>query len=61
LESIQTSLHGKESVTFKLYPSLNHLFISGEGKCTPAEYEKPGQAAAEVVHEIAQWLMKPAS
>jgi dienelactone hydrolase len=57
----QENLKGKTSVTFKLYPSLNHLFISGEGKCTPAEYEKPGHVAAEVVRDIAQWLSKPAS
>jgi fermentation-respiration switch protein FrsA (DUF1100 family) len=57
----QKALKGKASVTCKLYPALNHLFISGEGKCTPAEYEKPGHVAAEVVRDIAQWLAKPAS
>jgi uncharacterized protein len=57
----QAKLKGKASVTFKLYPTLNHLFITGEGKCTPAEYEKPGHVAAEVVHDIAQWLSRPVS
>jgi dienelactone hydrolase len=57
----QENLKGKPSVTFKLYPALNHLFISGEGKCTPAEYEKPGHVAAEVVRDIAQWISKPTS
>ena len=57
----QAILEGKTSVTFKLYPALNHLFISGVGKCTPAEYEKPGHVAAEVVRDIAQWLSIPAS
>jgi dienelactone hydrolase len=57
----QENLKGKTSVTFKLYPALNHLFISGEGKCTPQEYEKPGHVAAEVVRDIAQWLSKPDS
>ena len=57
----QDKLKGMTTVTFKLYPALNHLFISGEGKCSPAEYEKPGHVAAEVVRDIAQWLSKPAS
>jgi dienelactone hydrolase len=54
----QKTLKGQASVTFKLYPSLNHFFISGEGKCTPAEYEKPGHVAPEVVDDVAKWLMK---
>ncbi len=57
----QKSLKGKPSVTCKLRPGLNHLFTSGEGKCTPADYEKPGHVAAEVVRDIAQWLAGPAS
>jgi uncharacterized protein len=57
----QANLKGRPSVKFKLYPALNHLFISGEGKCTPAEYEKPGHVAAEVIQDIARWILKPAS
>lgn len=43
-------------ITFKLYPKLNHLFISGEGKSTPAEYEQPGHVAEPVVGDIAKWI-----
>src|SRR3954470_20562571 len=32
------ALAGRPGVTFKSYPKLNHLFIEGEGKSTPAEY-----------------------
>jgi uncharacterized protein len=46
------------TVTFKLYPSLNHLFIAGEGKSTPAEYERPGHVAEAVVTDIAEWILK---
>jgi len=46
----------KKNVTFKSYPSLNHLFIEGEGKLTPAEYEKSGHVAPVVIEDIAAWI-----
>jgi dienelactone hydrolase len=49
----------KKNVTFKSYPSLNHLFIEGEGKVTPAEYEKAGHVAAAVIDDIAEWIADP--
>jgi len=45
-----------ENVQFKLYPKLNHLFIEGDGKSTPAEYDSPGHVAEEVVAYIAAWI-----
>ncbi len=50
------ALSEKANVTFQLYPKCNHLFIEGEGKCTPAEYAKPGYVAKPVVDAIAQWI-----
>lgn len=49
-------LSGHENATLKLYPNLNHLFMAGEGKATPAEYEKPGHVAGDVVNDIAGWV-----
>jgi fermentation-respiration switch protein FrsA (DUF1100 family) len=46
----------KKNVTFKSYPKLNHLFIEGEGKATPADYEKPGHVAPAVIDDIAEWI-----
>ncbi len=46
------------SATFKTYPKLNHLFIEGEGKSTPAEYEKPGHVSAAVIADIAGWIKR---
>lgn len=43
-------------VTFKLYPTLNHLFIAGEGKSTPEEYEQPGHVAEAVVTDVVEWI-----
>ena len=47
-----------KGVTTKSYPALNHLFVAGEGKSTPAEYAKPGHVAVEVVDEIAAFVKK---
>ncbi len=54
----KTALAGKANATFKLYPTLNHLFISGEGPSTPQEYEKAGQVSAEVIKDIVNWINK---
>ncbi len=50
------ALGAQPNVTFKLYPRLNHLFIAGEGKSTPGEYENPGHVAEAAVTDIAQWI-----
>jgi uncharacterized protein len=50
------SLVAQSNVTFKLYPNLNHLFIAGQGKSTPDEYEEPGHVADGVVTDIAEWI-----
>lgn len=43
--------------TFKVYPSLNHLFISGSGKCTPSEYlDHAGNVDSAVISDIAGWV-----
>lgn len=50
---------GKRSgVVMKSYPSLNHLFVTGEGKSTSAEYLKPGHVAPEVIEDIAAFVKK---
>ena len=50
------ALDGRRNVTFHSYPKLNHLFIAGEGKATPAEYQNPGHVAPEVVEDMAAWI-----
>ena len=46
-------------MTIKSYPTLNHLFMAGEGKATPAEYEQAGTVATFVLDDIARWIAKP--
>lgn len=50
------SLESKPNVEFRLYRSCNHLFMEGEGRCTPAEYSKPGHVAETVIADIAGWV-----
>jgi dienelactone hydrolase len=50
------ALAGRKGVTLKSYPKLNHLFMEGEGKARPAEYDKAGHVAREVVADIAEWV-----
>lgn len=52
----QEALQGRSGVTFKLYPDLNHLFMTGEGKSTPDEYNQPGHVSQEVIEDIATWV-----
>ena len=53
------ALRGRRGVVLKSYPALNHLFAPGEGRSTPAEYDKRGHVAAEVVRDIAAFVNKP--
>ena len=56
LEGWRRALRGRSDVTIKSYPTLNHLFMVGEGKATPADYERPGKVAEFVLDDIADWL-----
>ncbi|MEN6306543.1 MAG: alpha/beta fold hydrolase [Anaerohalosphaeraceae bacterium] len=57
-EGWKKELGGKPNVEFKLYPDLNHLFITGKEKCRPEEYLIPGDVAEEVIDDIAAWVHK---
>jgi len=52
----KTALQSSEKNKFIVYDKLNHLFLSGEGKSTPAEYQKQGNVEEEVIRNIADWL-----
>lgn len=43
---------------FRSYPALNHLFVAGAGPIGPAEYEKTGHVAREVVEDIATFVTR---
>ena len=54
----KVGLAGRDGVTFKSYLPLNHLFIAGEGKPNPTEYDVAGNAASEVISDIAAWVKR---
>jgi uncharacterized protein len=55
-EGWKNALKSRDDVRLKSYPTLNHLFMDGKGKATPAEYERAGHVAEEVVNDIATWI-----
>jgi uncharacterized protein len=57
-EGWKKALAGRRRVTFKSYPALNHLFMSGTGPSTGQEYLTPGHVAEELVADIAAWILK---
>jgi hypothetical protein len=52
----KTAVGSAKGVVMKSYPSLNHLFVAGEGKSLPAEYSKPGHVAPAVIDDIAKFV-----
>lgn len=54
--SWKKELAGNTNTTLKSYPKLNHLFIEGEGKSTPSEYQREGFIPAYVVEDIGKWI-----
>lgn len=44
------------NVTFKVYPDLNHLQVTGTGPSRPSEYAANAHVAAPVVEDIAAWV-----
>jgi dienelactone hydrolase len=52
----KAALSSSKGVVLKSYPALNHLFVAGEAKSLPAEYNKPGHVAPEVIEEIAKFV-----
>jgi dienelactone hydrolase len=52
----EKALAGRAGAVLKLYPRLNHLMQSGEGKSRPEEYQRPGHVAGEVIEDLCRWV-----
>jgi dienelactone hydrolase len=51
------ALEGHKNVTMAAFPSLDHLFRTGEGKAKPVDYmQKEGHVAPDVIDTIAKWV-----
>jgi uncharacterized protein len=55
-EAWKQALAGRKDATFKSYPTLNHLFIAGQGKSSEDEYKKPGHVAPEVIDDLVKFF-----
>jgi len=49
-------LAGKPNVQFMLYPKLNHLFLEGDRRSEPAEYELPGHIPQYVIDDLVKFI-----
>lgn len=58
LELWKKGLAGHANTSFKLYPDLNHLFMTGTGKATPTEYTVAGHVKEDVIEDIAKFIRR---
>jgi hypothetical protein len=54
----KTALAARKDVKFISYPLLNHLFIAGDGKSTPDEYQTRANVAASVIDDLAEFIFR---
>jgi dienelactone hydrolase len=52
----KSGLADHADTTIKTYPDLNHIYATGTGMATPAEYNNPGNVAKAVIDDIATWV-----
>lgn len=57
LDLWKKALLTRQNVTFKTYPKLTHLFMEGEGKPDPKEYDKPNHVPQYVIDDIADFIL----
>jgi dienelactone hydrolase len=55
-DALRSALPRRPDATAKSYPRLNHLLVAGDGPSLPAEYEKAGFVAADVVDDLASFV-----
>jgi hypothetical protein len=56
-EGWQKALALKKNATLRLYPELNHQFMPGSGKSTPAEYQLLNHVPPALLDDLAAWLL----
>ena len=50
------AFHDNPKVTFKLYETLNHLAMPGEGDGNLAEYQRPNNVDPQLIDDVAGWI-----
>ena len=57
-EGWKKALDNNTNASFKVFPKLNHLFITGEGKSTPQEYAVEGHVHKDVIDTLVKWIFE---
>jgi fermentation-respiration switch protein FrsA (DUF1100 family) len=57
LQPYQAALSGRDNVVFNTYPPMDHLLLDGTGTPSPAEYNIPGHVDAQLVADLAAWIV----
>ena len=57
-EGWKKALNNNKYASFKVFPKLNHLFITGEGKSTPQEYAVEGHVHKDVIDILVKWIFE---
>ncbi len=57
-EGWKTGLEGRKDTRIRVFDDLNHLFITGKGISRPDEYGVPGFVSADVINEVADFILK---
>ena len=52
----RSGFHDNPKVTFKLYETLNHLAMPGEGEGNLAEYQQPNHVDPALITDVAAWI-----
>jgi pimeloyl-ACP methyl ester carboxylesterase len=56
LAAWRLGLEGQKGAAVQTVPNMNHLFIRGEGKPSPAEYEIPGHVDPSVIEMLRRFV-----
>lgn len=54
----KTLLSGNPNAEFKLYSSLNHLFMPAGKTNTVSDYDTPAAVDPDVIEDISSWILK---
>ena len=53
----QHALAGRRNATLKVYPSLDHFLVPGDGPSTPAQYAQAGRhVSRDLVRDLVDWI-----